>query len=59
MPDEFQQLFNKQEGRLLEKCQCEVEACENIKVQGEIEEKLINGIKKVAKPKRKKEMKIK
>ena len=48
VPDEFQQLFNKQEERLFEKRQREVEACENIiKVQRENEEKLISGIKKL------------
>lgn len=48
VPEEFQQVFNKQEERLFEKCQREVEACENIiKVQRENEEKLISGIKKL------------
>ena len=46
--DKFQQLFSKQEERLFEKCQRELEACENIiKVQRENEGKLINGIKKL------------
>ena len=54
VPDEFQQLFNKQEERFVEKCQREVEACENvIKVQRENEEKLINGIKKLRSQKEK------
>ena len=55
VPDEFQQLFNKQEERLFfEKCQREVEACENIiKVQRGNKEKLINGIKKMQRQKEK------
>ena len=54
VPDKFQQLFNKQEERFFEKCQREVEACDNIiKVQRENEEKLINGIKKLRSQKEK------
>ena len=57
VPDEFQQLFNKQEERFVEKCQREVEACENIiKVQRENEEKLINGIKKLRSQKEKEDV---
>ena len=57
VPDEFQQLFNKQEERFVEKCQREVEACENIiKVQRENEEKLINGIKKLRNQKEKEDV---
>ena len=56
MPDEFQQLFNKQEEIFVGKCQREVEACENIiKVQRENEEKLINVIKKLRSQKEKEE----
>ena len=48
VPDEFQKLFNKQEERFLEKCQREVETCENIiKVQRQNEEKLMNAIKRL------------
>ena len=55
MPDEFQQLFIKQEERFFEKCQREVKAYENmIKVQQENEEKLKNGIKKLQTKKKKK-----
>ena len=54
--DEFQKLFNKQEGRFFEKCQREVEACEIIKVQRENKEKLINGIKKLRSQKEKEDV---
>ena len=45
-------MFSKQEERLFEKCQGEVEACENI-IKVQPEEKLINGIKKLRNQKEK------
>ena len=57
MPDEFQKLFNKQEERFLEKCQREVETCENIiKVQQQNEEKLMNAIKRLRSQKEKEDV---
>ena len=57
VPDELQQLFNKEEERFFEKCQREVEACENIiKVQRENEEKLTNAIKKLRSQKEKEDV---
>ena len=50
-------MINKQEERFVEKCQREVEACENIiKVQRENKEKLINGIKKLRSQKEKEDV---